>query len=341
MVRSVEDAARLVRDICKSVGIGDFVASNKRRARRSGLVRAVRERDTRFLYSWLMDNFSFQGISDRIATDYIETHGNATWDVVESLLQDSQCDCPKLGGFESYKACGFRKTAYSCNNPPDLASCPVPLLPLRKGDLNQMAFSLYFFLRDRRHGDLVGFIDDLLKTVTAPSPIALVDAQRSLLVAEFSGIHAISAKLINMTLADLLMFGGSRRPAWVRVGQSMIAIDSLVHNFFHRTGILAAYDRPHLYGPRCYGDEGCATILQDLAHRIDARAFDPTFPAGFPRAIQFAIWSFCAEVQANICNGRRIDDRYRCALADCPVFERCARIALRPVVDGETTQEPS
>jgi hypothetical protein len=193
-----------------------------------------------------------------------------------------------------------------------------------------MAFSLYFFVRDRCGGDLVGFIDSLLKSVSAPSPIERVSTQRRLLITEFSNIHAISAKLINMTLAELLITGAPRRRAWVKVGQSMVAIDSLVHNFFHRTGILRAYDLNHLYGPRCYGEAGCTAIVDDLARRIDAKAFNRRYPSHFPRLIQVGIWLFCAEVGANICNGRKIDDRHRCKVLECPVRKSCSRIALRP-----------
>jgi hypothetical protein len=35
----------------------------------------------------------------------------------------------------------------------------------------------------------------------------------------------------------------------------MIAVDTLVHNFLHRTGILHRLDASHAYGPACY--HGC------------------------------------------------------------------------------------
>jgi hypothetical protein len=34
---------------------------------------------------------------------------------------------------------------------------------------------------------------------------------------------------------------------WIEVGGSMIAIDTLVHNFLHRTGILHRFNANHLY----------------------------------------------------------------------------------------------
>ena len=32
----------------------------------------------------------------------------------------------------------------------------------------------------------------------------------------------------------------------------MIAIDTLVHNFLHRTGILPRFNANHVYGAACY-----------------------------------------------------------------------------------------
>ena len=55
-------------------------------------------------------------------------------------------------------------------------------------------------------------------------------------------------------------------------------------------------------------DTGCAWVVYDLADRIDASKINPTYPRVFPRLVQFAIWSFCAEVRYDICNGWQIDD---------------------------------
>ena len=75
----------------------------------------------------------------------------------------------------------------------------------------------------------------------------------------------------------------------------MIAIDTLVHNFLHRTGILHRFGADHAYGSGCYRRGGCAEIIEAVAERIDARAFNPAFPAVFPRFVQHAIWRYCAQ----------------------------------------------
>ena len=131
-----------------------------------------------------------------------------------------------------------------------------------------------------------------------------------------------------MALADFLLGADPARERWVTTGASMIAVDTLVHNFLHRTGTLRRFDAEHPYGPACYGPNGCAEIIEGLARHIDARAFNPDFPACFPRFIQSAIWSFCAAGGLDTCNGNRIDDRRGCENCHCPAFSRCDRIAL-------------
>jgi hypothetical protein len=82
----------------------------------------------------------------------------------------------------------------------------------------------------------------------------------------------------------------------------MIAVDSLVHTFLHRTRILADYRLDHPYGPRCHAETGCLGVIHDLARRIDCREFNPTLPALFPRFIQYHIWAYCGQAGENICN---------------------------------------
>jgi hypothetical protein len=51
---------------------------------------------------------------------------------------------------------------------------------------------------------------------------------------------------------------------------------------------------------------GCASILRLIASHVDAREFNPSFPPIFPRFVQHAIWSYCAEGGLNICNVGRL-----------------------------------
>jgi hypothetical protein len=133
-----------------------------------------------------------------------------------------------------------------------------------------------------------------------------------------------------MALAHLLAAAPSSKRLWLETGASMIAIDTLVHNFLHRTGILRRFAAQHAYGPGCYAPNGCADIIAAVASEIDAREFNPHYPRQFPRWVQHAIWRYCAQLELNICNGNRIDDRDRRGNKSCPSFDRCDRVALQP-----------
>jgi hypothetical protein len=52
-------------------------------------------------------------------------------------------------------------------------------------------------------------------------------------------------------------------------------------------------------------------------------------PAFFPRLVQKAIWTFCANLGLDICNGNQIDDGEPCSQASCPLFSGCERLPLR------------
>jgi hypothetical protein len=132
-----------------------------------------------------------------------------------------------------------------------------------------------------------------------------------------------------MALSNLLLSAGPQRPLWAEVGATMVVVDSLVHNFLHRTGILRRLRAEHPYGERCYRAGGCADILARLAADIDARQFNPAFPKPFPRFVQSAVWRYCAADGLDICNGNRIDDDAACDNRHCQLFRRCDRVALR------------
>ena len=64
-----------------------------------------------------------------------------------------------------------------------------------------------------------------------------------------------------MALSDLLLGADPKRERWIYTGAHLIVIDTLVHNWMHRTGILAELGAEHAYGPPCYRPGGCAQII--------------------------------------------------------------------------------
>ena len=152
---------------------------------------------------------------------------------------------------------------------------------------------------------------------------------REALLDPLRNVYGVSDKVLSMALSILLMAAPKSKKHWASVGTTMIAIDTLVHNFLHRTGILRRFGAEHLYGAACYGAHGCVTIIQNVAELIDAREFNPRFPQTFPRFVQHMIWRYCSESGLNVCNGNRIDDTARCDNAYCQARRMCDRILLR------------
>jgi hypothetical protein len=199
---------------------------------------------------------------------------------------------------------------------------------LRNGRLNQTAYALYLFVRDIADGDLIGWIEQRLQAANSPAGPDRLARMRDAVIAPLREIHGVSDNVLTMALSSILLGAPNRLRLWREVGASMIAVDTLVHNFLHRTGILRRFGADHAYGSACYRRGGCAGIVEIVAERIDARTFNPTFPALFPRFVQHAIWRYCAQSGLDVCNGNRIDDRKYCANVYCQLHNICDRISL-------------
>jgi hypothetical protein len=279
------------------------------------------------IFDWLLDEISYQGIADSVAWSYIDAHGQATWQGIEAGLR--QPKCPKLASYWQFHGCRYHKGNRTCTRPDLIAECPLPSHDLRNGHLNQAAYSLYLFIRDVCGGDLVGWIEQRIATAGAPDQPAWATRAGDAVLGPLRNVYGVADKVLGMALARLLIGASPDRPHWLIVGVNMIAVDSLVHNFLVRTGILARFGAEHAYGSACYGPSGCAAILSEVAQRIDAQQYNPTYPKVFPRFIQHAIWHYCANLGLDICNGNKIDDRQRCANYYCHIYSICDRKTLK------------
>ena len=66
---------------------------------------------------------------------------------------------PKTQKLLAFYDCRYDKISRTCSEPDHIDGCPLPSHQLRNGRLNQMAYSLFLFMRDISDGDLVGWID--------------------------------------------------------------------------------------------------------------------------------------------------------------------------------------
>jgi hypothetical protein len=327
---SEEHAIVLIDTVCVVSGAEDLIGPAN--ARQQRLRSAIAQRNTGLIFDTLLASFSYQGISDHVASAYMEQHGCVTWKQLERSLA-SAVSCPKLQSYWQSRGCGYLKGSHTCNEPCHFRACPLPQLDLRNGRLNQTAYSLYLFTRDVANGDIVGWIDGQLSRASQGPKRDRLPRMREALIGPLRNVFGVSDKVLSMSLADFLMSAPAEKKNWFATGASMIAIDTLVHNFLHRTGILRRFGAQHVYGSACYRPDGCADVISRVANNIDARQHNSGYPKTFPRFVQHAIWRFCAQQELDICNGNRISDERRCSNKGCPLFHLCDRVTLQKATD--------
>jgi hypothetical protein len=257
-------------------------------------------------------------------------HGSASWSGITASLKGSP-PCPLLQSHWHFDGCRYDKNSFTCSQPERIERCPLPRRRLRNGRLNQTAYSFYLFVRDIAGGNLVDWIDRRLDPESSDPdllPSDLQDGPVEQLLGPLRNVYGVSDKILTMTLSGLLLAASEGRPHWFEAGKAMVAIDTLVHNFLHRTGILDDCGVRHGYGVGCYRQGGCAEIVRAAASHIDASIFNAQYPTTFPRFVQHAIWRFCAADGLNICNGNRIDDAKPCEFNYCQLFSNCSRKRL-------------
>jgi hypothetical protein len=320
-------ARSLILRVCHIAGTAAFIDEAGLGPEGKDLRKAIRSRNTAAMFDHLVAALSYQGISDEVAKSFMDRHGLASWHVIESALS-RRPTCPKLRSYWHFYDCRYNKSRFTCAEPTHLDDCPLPRSWLRNGRLNQTAYSLHLFVRDVAHGDLVGWIDSRLNAAARqPGPDRLA-RMGAALVDPLREVYGVSDKVLTMALSQLLLGAPRSRRRWCEVGGSMIAVDTLVHNFLHRTGILQRFEAEHSYGPACYRPRGCAEIIEIVAREIDASRFDRRFPEMFPRFVQYAIWRYCSQQGLDICNGNQIDDRKPCKNVQCVLYPNCDGITL-------------
>ena len=211
------------------------------------------------LFDWLIEDLSFQGISDSVASGYMTSTATCAGQTSPTALARTP-SCPKLGGYWRFYDCRYQKGSQTCSEPDHIDGCPLPRHPLRNGRLNQMAYSLFLFMRDVADEDFVGWIDRQLNAVDPDAPDRLA-ALREAIIGPLRNVYGVADKVLAMAMSSLLLSAGNRRPLWLEVGATFVAVDTLVHNFLHRTGILQRLCADHPYGRRCYQAGGCADII--------------------------------------------------------------------------------
>ena len=121
--------------------------------------------------------------------------------------------------------------------------------------------------RDVADGNLVSWIDRQLHEANDSPGRDRLARMRASLVEPLRDVYGLSDKVLTMALSCISLGAPKRMSLWIEVGGSMIAIDTLVHNFLHRTGILHRFDANHAYGWLAIGLAAAPTLFRPLPNR--------------------------------------------------------------------------
>src|ERR1700730_10066768 len=181
MAFGLQHAIEIVQAVCRLAGSASFVDEICADLEEDGIIAAGEEHNTAIIFDWLAAGLSFQGISNSVASGYMERHGRATWrDIRRNFGRPASC--PKLASYWHFHDCRYHKSSGTCAEPDHLPACPLPTHRLRNGRLNQTAYSLFLFIRDIADEDLVAWIDArLADPEQPPGPDRLARMRQALL----------------------------------------------------------------------------------------------------------------------------------------------------------------
>ena len=308
--------------VCCLAGAASLIDDNRADLRAEGIPAAIRRHDTATLFDWLVSALSYQGISDQVAYDYMEQHGRARWTDIDAKVAASPT-CPKLQSYWHFHGCRYDKISRTCSEPDHIDACPLPTHQLRNGRLNQMAYSLFLFIRDIADGDLVGWIDRIQMRDHQPQSAA--PTARSSGWTAPGGLWR-SDKVLTMSLSSILLAAPKRLHRWQQVGASMIAIDTLVHNFLVRTGILEGSMPTTRMVQPATRLAAAPTSSRPWRPGSTPGSSIPGFRSRFPGSSSTRSGGTAPSPASTSTN--RIDDRKSCDNVYCQIRSNCDRIVL-------------
>ena len=76
---AIDHAVRVIYRVCCLAGSANLIDDIRADLDADGVRAAIKNRDTAAVFDWLIAALSYQGISDRIAYEYMEQHGYVQW----------------------------------------------------------------------------------------------------------------------------------------------------------------------------------------------------------------------------------------------------------------------
>ena len=105
---AIHHAVHLIPQVCRLSRSTNLIAERRASLRAEGIPAAVRQHDSAALFDWLITMLSYRGIADRVAADYLDRHGQATWHAIENDLRRAP-SCPKLRSYWHFQDCRYSK----------------------------------------------------------------------------------------------------------------------------------------------------------------------------------------------------------------------------------------
>ncbi len=124
-------AIKIVHSICCLAGSASYINDIRADLGNRGIIHAIRDHDTPALFDWLIQDLSFQGISDAVALGYIAEHGSVRWSDIADALS-ARPSCPKLGGYWRFYDCRYHKGAKTLLGAGPHRSLPPTPPPIEK-----------------------------------------------------------------------------------------------------------------------------------------------------------------------------------------------------------------
>ena len=211
---ALDHAIRLIHQVCCLAGSFDLIKDFRDQA----LCAAVDRHDTAALFDRLMHDFSFQGISDEIAANYMTRHGQATWRSVRKNLAKR----PNLP--EAAKPIGIfmlADTKKRAAPAPSLTTLPPARCQLIGCEtaistrLPTASICLFATLPVAIWwaGSMISWTRRtilLRRTRLAQGRTALIEPLRN--------VYGVSDKVLAMALSGILIGAADVRPKWLQVG---------------------------------------------------------------------------------------------------------------------------
>jgi hypothetical protein len=112
---AIDHAVRVVHSVCCLAGAAGLIDDIRADLRAEGIASAIRRHDTAALFDWLIWALSHQGISDQVATEYMDRHGRSRWADIDAKVAASPT-CPKLKSYWHFHGCRYDKISRSHSN---------------------------------------------------------------------------------------------------------------------------------------------------------------------------------------------------------------------------------